>query len=146
MANPKAHLYAGLFQSLFDGEINVQRHTFKAMLVGDGYEPDTDEHRYLSDVSDEIEGEGYESGGQALDNIQVDYDPNKKRLRLVGDDLKWSDSTFTARKLVVYDNNGSGNEDKPLVMCVDFGEAQSPSEGSFTVKWSSDGILYLDLA
>lgn len=146
MANPRAYLYAGFFRSALDGEIDVSKHTFKAMLTKSSYKPDVDEHRYVSDVSGEISGSGYSKGGETLSNVQVDYDSNKKRIRMVADDLEWTDATFNADGLVIYDSSGSSDKNRPLVMAVMFGDTQSPSEGSFKVKWNNDGLLYIDLA
>lgn len=143
MASESAHFYAGFFQSALSKEVDVTSDTFKLLLTDSSYTPNQDTHRYLDDITGEVSGDGYTSGGKTIENVTISYDSSSNRIFLKGGDLEWPDATFTTRRGIVYDDTPSS--DKPLVLYVDFGEDKSPSAGKFSITWQSDGMAYVEV-
>lgn len=61
-----ASLYGPVLQSVWNGELDVDTDTIKAMLCTSTYTPDPLTHRYKSSVTNEVAGTGYTAGGNTL--------------------------------------------------------------------------------
>lgn len=133
--------YGPFFKSLCSKEIDFDSDVFRLMLCTSAYVPNLGTHRYKSSVTNEIIGAGYTSGGTTIDSVTVSYDPFAKILRIDGADAVWSSSSFSARYAVLYDATPASDSTQPLICYYDFVADQSPSSGTFTVKWGGDGIL-----
>jgi len=125
--------------ALFDavrGPIDFDTDTFFAMLVTSTYTPDKDAHTRRSDVTNEVVGAGYVSGGSASaatvtdvlasDNLTVAFAP-----------VAWPASTITARAAVIYKSRGGLASADELVAYVDFGADITSTAGTFTVTFST---------
>jgi len=54
-------------------------------------------------------------------------------------DKAWTSATFTAYHAVIFDATNTNS----LICSIDFGGAKTVSAGTFTIIWSTDGILTL---
>lgn len=117
--------------------IDFDSDTLKVMLVTSSYTPDA-AHDFRNDVTNEVTGTGYTTGGAAL---------TSPTLTLVGDDyvfdaadVTWPSSTITARGAVLYKDVGTAATD-PLIAYFDFGGNITSTAGTFTLAWNASGIL-----
>lgn len=140
-----ATLYGGFFESLANKEIDLGSDTLNVMLLTSAYVP-SDTHRYLSDLSDEVVGTGYTSGGKALQVVTVTYDSASKTLTLDAEDISWTSSTLTARYAVIVDVTPGTAQTNPLISYVDFGADVSDTNGTFEINWNTGGIATLSHA
>jgi len=111
-------------------------------LLSPGFVPNYDTQKVWADVSgSEIAGAGYVAGGKALTTKSAPYTAGG-RYDLVAADPQWAAATFDAAFAVIYDNSGS----KILWSMIDFGGTKSVVNGTFTINFSSTGVLYTALA
>ena len=118
----------------------------RVMLCTSSYTPNQDTHESKSDVTGEVVGTGYTSGGASLSSRTLTYDEATNTISFKGADVEWPSSTITARYAVVYDNTPTTNADKKLLAYVDFGEDKVSSDGTFKLLWHTDGIFKITVA
>lgn len=135
-------VYNGTKEALLNGNFDFGSDDLKVVLVTDGYTPDIDADEFLDDISSEVSGTGYSSGGKSLANVSVGRDDANDRAYLDADNLTWPLATFTARAAVVYQNTGTPSTSR-LLAYVDFDEDKISSGQDFTIEWHANGILYL---
>lgn len=141
-----AKLYGQALVSAFNKEIDMSGDSFKVMLVSSAYTPNQDTHRYKSDVTGEVTGDGYTAGGATLANVTVTYDAATNTLKFDADDVTWDPSTITARYAVVYDNSPASDTVRPLVSYIDFENDEASNADEFTLSFSSSGIVSVVVA
>jgi len=128
--------------ALAKGEINLASDVLKLLLIDADYTPNIDTHATTADLgTNEITGEGYTAGGQAITNLALTYDTTGNTVILTGDPVEWTEATFTSVRYAVI-NDTAANK---LLGYIDFGENKTSSGAAFKVKWSADGILNLPL-
>jgi hypothetical protein len=124
-----------------NGAVDCDTDTINVMLVTSSYTPDQDTHAYRSDVTNEVSGAGYSTGGAALVNKSITQDNTNNKAYLDANDLTWTTSTITARAAVIYKARGGLASADELLGYVDFGSDKSSSSGDFTIQWAATGIL-----
>ena len=141
-----ASLYGLMFLAAFNKEIDWADDSFKVMLTTSSYTP-AQTHDYKNDVTNEVaNGNGYTTGGLAIDLTLPTYNSGTKVLTFGGPATsQWTNATFTARYAVIYDDTPATDATKPLIGYVDFGADQSPSAGTLTITWSSSTIATVTL-
>ena len=140
-----AEWYGLALKNLMDGSTTFDwdTDTIKVALLSSAYTPNQDTHDFFDDVSaNEITGTGYSSGGFTLSSCAVSYDSASNEIRLDAADIVANPATFTARYAVVYKDTGTAST-SPLLGLIDFGADESPASASFTISWSSSGVLKL---
>ena len=124
-----------IFNSFSDdlarGLIDMDGDTFKMMLVTSSYVPDKDTHTKRSDVTNEVTGTGYSTGGAACACTVVKDTANDK-VTLTFAVTDWPTSTITARAAVIYKSTGTASNDR-LVVYDDFGSNVVSSTATFSV-------------
>lgn len=131
-------LYAHGLEAIQKGEVDLDSDTLKVALLGDTY-TFSQTHEGFSDVSaQEVSGDGYVTGGEALSNVTVTVDEGNVHSTLDADDVAWENSTITARYAVIYDDDAANDT---LLVFIDFGEEQVSANGPFTIQWDASGIL-----
>lgn len=126
----------------WNGAIDLDTDTIKVMLVTSSYTPDIDAHTKRSDITNEVSGTGYTSGGAALANKTVTANNTSDRGVFDADDLVWTTATITARGAVIYKSRGGASSADELLAYIDFGSDKTSTAGDFTITWDSNGILY----
>lgn len=116
-------------------------------LVNSGYIANAtaqDTHDFFDDVAgSQVTGSAYVSGGQSLTSKTVTLDTANDRVDFDAADVVWSNSTITAYGAVLYKRVGTTDSVSPVIALIDFSGAQTSSSGTFTITWSSVGILRL---
>ena len=133
---------AGLLAAV-TGTIDLNTDTFKIMLTTSTYTPVKDTHDFRDDVTNEVSGTGYTSGGATLAGVSVTYDAATDQVQISWTDPTWSGSTITARTAVIYKSRGGASSaDELLAYCTESGDIVSTG-GTFTVDLPAP-TLYID--
>ena len=122
---------------LLNKQIDFSNDVFKIILMNSAFVYDKDTHGLLADVAANqiATGNGYTQDAKILTGVAAAQD-NVNDMATV----TWSDITWTAAGgsigptggAIVYDDTAT---DKPIVMCIDFGEDCTTADGySFQIK------------
>lgn len=130
-------------RDIANGSINLGTDTIKLMLVGSGYTPNIDTHTKRSDVTSEVSGVGYTSGGVALANKTVTMNTTSDKGVFDADDVTLSTATITARGAVLYKARGGASSADELIAYLDFGSDITSTAGNFNITFDANGILTL---
>jgi hypothetical protein len=129
-------VYDSCIYNVSKGDIDWDNHTFKMMLVGTGYTANKGTHTSRSNVTSEVTGTNYTSGGNAITFVLTN-DTTNHRTDITFDDLQFANLTVTGiRAGVIYKNTGTASTDL-LVAYVDFLSTYSPSAQNFTASFTS---------
>lgn len=112
-------------------------------LVTSSYSPN-DNHTVYSDFSgaEVANGSGYTTRGVLVSSPTVTVDTGSDLAVLdSSSDIVWASSTITASGAVLYASGTVGSLVHPLIAYFDFGGNHSSSNGSFTLEFSSSGIM-----
>lgn len=136
-------IYNSAKVSFGKAEIAWQTDTIKIALVTSSYTPDKDTHQYFSDVTNELTGGGYTTGGYTLANCTVTPDNTNDRAVFDADDVSISGITNTFRYGVIYKSTGVAGTSR-LIALIDLeGADVSLTNGQYTITWNTNGVFYL---
>ena len=133
-------IYDRFKYNLMTKQVDLVNDTIKVALMNSNHSFDNTHNTWSQVSSNEITGTGYTSGGKALTNKTVTQGATTK---WDADDVQWTNATFTAYHAVLYDDTLAN---KDLICSFDFGGAKEVVNGTFTIQWSSDGIITLSTA
>lgn len=139
MAQGDGALYNEFKEELLLGNIDMDGHTFKVILVT-GYTPNIDSHNGLSDVSaNEESGTGYTAGGATLANKAVTKDTTNDRAKFDADDVTWNSlNVGTPSHAILYDDTHASD------CLVAYWEVTTATNGgNYTLQFGANGILLL---
>jgi hypothetical protein len=140
------YTYGLLASKLLAGDIDFENDTIKIMMTTSSYSPNQDTHEFKDDVTNEVSGTAYSSGGATLSNKSVGYTGGTNVTKVDADDVTWSSSTIAnARIAVIYKDTGNAAT-SPLIGYTDFGADKSTDNGDFTITFDADGIFTLTTA
>ena len=128
-------IYNSYVDDVNKGNIDMNTDTFYAMLVTSTYTPDKDTHTKRSDITNEVVGVGYTSGGAAT-TATVTLDTANDRVDITFSDVTWAASTITAAAAVVYKHRGGAASADELVAYCDFGGNVTTTGGTFTLDFT----------
>lgn len=133
--------YNNAKEILFSGSLDFSSDTFKLALVDSTYTPNIDTDIYYDDISGEIENAGYTTGGALMDNTSLSIVSDV--LVYDADNLVWIiTGTVTIRGGVLYKDTGDSST-SPLICYYDFLEDNVVTNGTFTIRWASNGAISL---
>ena len=135
-----AFWYAKAFINAFSQAqpMDWDTNTIKCMLTTNSYTPNQDTHEDKADVTNEVSGTGYSSGGATLSTKALANTNNV--VKFSSDNVSWATSTITARRAVFYDATGGGADaSRPLLWWIDFGADVSSTGGTFQITMDSAG-------
>lgn len=118
------------------GAVDFDTDTFKVMLVTSTYTPNKDTHDYRNDVTNEVVGAGYSTGG-ATSSVTVTPDTANDKVTITFGAVSWADSTITARAAVYYKSRGGASSADEIIAYNDFGSDITSSGGTFSVAAST---------
>ena len=139
MAQGDGALYNEFKEELLLGNIDMDGHTFKVMLVT-GYTPNIDSHNGYSDVSaSEETGTGYTAGGATLANKAVTKDATNDRAKFAADDVTWTGlNVGTPSHAILYDDTHASKT------VVAYWEVTTATNGgNYTLQFGANGVLLL---
>lgn len=129
--------------NIMNGGVDLDTNTIYVMLVTSAYVADQDLHLDRADVTNEIAGAGYTSGGAEITAKAVTQDDTDNEGVFDGADVTWSTATITARGAVIYKSTGVAANDT-LICYLDFGSDQTATGADFTIAWNAEGIVNLN--
>lgn len=129
-------IYTSFFDDMARGAIDIDTDSFKCLLTTSTYVPNKDTHTKRSDVTNEVSGTGYTTGGTAV-TMTITKDTVNDRLDIAISDPSWASSTITARQAVVYKSRGGASSADELVCVADFGSDVTSTNGTFTVDFTT---------
>ena len=135
-------IYDQFKSDLMASNVNLSSATIYTMLVTSGYSPNVKTDLMRSNVTNEVTGTGYTSGGASITGLSVATDTTNDAGWWTGNNVSWSSSTITARGAVVFKSTGAATTDR-LICYFDFGSDQTSTNGTFTIQWSTSGIIRL---
>lgn len=135
-----AKYYGRVFLALWNKEIDWLDDTIKVSLHTSAYSPDQDTHDYKDDLTSEISGTGYTSGGATLSGKTIAYNNSTNTITLDANDVTWSGASFTARTAVVYNATPGTDATRPLICYQQESVDITASGGDFTIVWNASGI------
>jgi hypothetical protein len=141
-----AKLYGKFFNAYTAKDVDLDNDTIKAMLCTSTYVPNQDTHEFKSDVTNEVTGTGYTTGGATLSGVSVSYTGASNTWAFDANDVSWAASTITARYLVLYDSTPGSDATRRLIAYVDFGADVTTTAGTLTVTWATAGIVTVTVA
>lgn len=118
------------------GNLDFDNDTFKVMLTTSAYTEDKDLHDFRNDVTNEVTGAGYTTGGNTV-TVTVTLDAANDRLDITLGGTTWPASTLTARKAVYYKSRGGDASVDEIVAINDFGSDVVTSNGTLTLNAST---------
>lgn len=114
--------------------------TVKYEFVSDTYTPNFDTHDEEADITNEVTGSGYTTGGEALGSPTFAIASGVATFD--GTDVSLGSTTLTSVEgVVLFDDTLSGD---PLLCAVDFGSPYSTVAGTFAITWNASGIFTID--
>jgi len=140
-----AKLYSNFLHLLLEDKLagSILDQTIKVALCTSSYTPNQDTHDYFDDITDEITGTGYTSGGATLASKTCTV--SGKVVTFDAADTSWAASSLTARYGIIYYASGS-SATSLLIGYVDFGEDKVSSSGTFLITWHASGIFTITAA
>lgn len=129
-------VYNSCIRDAVTGAIDFDTDTFKMMLVTSSYSA-SKAHAKRSDITNEVTGTGYTSGGNACSVSVAAVDNTNNDVEISFTVTSWTSATITARAGVIYKSRGGASSADELVGYVDFGSDVSSTNGTFAVTVSS---------
>ena len=115
--------------------------TFKMILLSTlPGEAQKDSWDFRNDVTGEVVGVGYTSGGNAATLTVSAVDNVNNDVEVTCSAVSWPAATITAVAALIYKDTGSAATD-PVVSMIDFAGTVSSTNGTFTVT-PTDSIKY----
>lgn len=128
-------VYDHIIQHALNGEVTFGSDTFKVLLVTSSYTPNQGTHNARSDITNEVSGTGYTTGG-TVSAATVSLDTSAHHGDVTFADVSWAASTITARAAVIYKSSGTSSTDW-LVAYVDNGSDASSVAATFAFSFTS---------
>lgn len=135
-AEAATQVYDSFWDDVYDADIDVKADTFRCMLVTASYTFSKGTHAKRSDITNEVVGAGYTAGGAAC-TLTVSSDTTNHFIDITISDTSWTNSTITARGVVVYKFRGGAASADELVAEGDFGANISSTAATFTADFTS---------
>lgn len=149
MAITASGLYGLTLEKFFQEGVGASLESETAiyvLMVTDSYTPAFDTHDFRDDITNEVSGTGYTTGGKAITSTElVVGTPAAGQMNYDAADVQWTSSTITSAMAGVgYVLSGSGAAADELIWLSDFVTAASTTAGTFTIQWDANGIFYID--
>jgi len=126
-------IYNSFWNDVFHANFDLDTVTVKVELVTSAYTENKDTHTKRSDVTNEVSGTGYTSGGNTV-AATLSLDTATDRMTITLASTTWPSSTITARKAVYYVSRGGASSADELIAVDDFGSDVSTTSGTFTLN------------
>lgn len=129
-------IFNSCLDDAFRANVNFDSDDFKCLLVTSGYTPNKDTHTRRSDVTNEVVGAGYSTGGTAA-AVTVTKDTANDRIDISLGAVSWMASTITAKGAVYYKSRGGASSADELIAYIDFASDIVSTNGAFSLTAST---------
>jgi hypothetical protein len=134
------YVYDKFYNSLLSKLIDIENDSIKAMLCDENYTPDLENHQFKDDITDEVDGTGYDEGGVEVTTVTVS-NPSAGVIKVDCDDIEFEGIFVTLHYMVLYDDTPALDEDKPIIAVVDYNENLEFNGENFKSIIDADGIV-----
>lgn len=139
-------LYGPTLRDILDASalpVDLVSDTVKYQFVSDTYTPDFNTHASETDITNEVTGTGYTTGGEALASKTIAIATGT--LTFDAADVSLAGTSLTnVRGVVLFDDTVTTPTADPLVCSVNFGSNYTTSSGTFAITWNGSGIFTID--
>ena len=129
-------VYNSCIDDMARNAIDFDTDSFKVMLVTSSYTPDKDTHLKRSNITNEVGGTGYTTGGISTP-VTVTKDTTNDKVTIQFAAVSWTSSTITARGAVYYKSRGGLSSADELIAYNDFNSNITTSNGTFSLAAST---------
>ncbi len=137
-------VYNSFIEDVNNNDIDPAADTFWIMLT-DGYTPNIDTHEKRSDITNEVSGTGYSSGGKAI-TATVTRDDSLNQLRISFASVNWPSATFDTDGAVIYKRRGGAASADELVAFISYAEGTVTVSSGTLVVTVPTPIIYQNLS
>lgn len=131
-------IYHSFISDVLKGNVDCDTDTFYVMAATSSYTENKDTHDRRDDVTNEISGTGYTSGGTSVTVTVNAIDTTNDRVEITLGGATWASSTLTGvRKFIYYKRRGGASSADELVACIDNGSDVATSSGTLTLNSST---------
>jgi flagellar basal body rod protein FlgG len=130
-------IYNSAIRDMATGAVDFDTDTFWVMLTTSAYTENKDTHTRRSDVTNEVTGTGYSTGGQVVTVTVGAVDTTNDRVEITLGGASWAASTITARKAIYYKRRGGAATADEIIAVNDFGADVVSSSGTLTLNSST---------
>lgn len=121
--------------------IDLDTDTIKVALCTSSYTPSIDNHDFFDDITNEVSGTGYVSGGATLASVTVTQNNSVDKAIVTATNSTWASSSITARYAILYKSTGVAST-SPLICYVDFGANATSDGGDFVIDWDDTNGVF----
>jgi hypothetical protein len=129
-------VYNSFMRDIATGAVDCDTDTFKMLLVTSTYTA-AKSHAKRSDITNEVTGVGYTTGGNACALTVAATDNVNNDVEISFSVTSWTSATITARAGVIYKSRGGLATADELVGYVDFLSNITSTNGTFAVTVST---------
>lgn len=123
-----------------DKAFDLTADTLKWEIVSDSYTPDFNVHDEEADITNEVTGTGYTTGGEAV--VGNTWAAASGFATLDHNDISLSNTTLSSIKgLVHFDDTLAGD---PLISALNLPSTYNTSSGTFAVTLDANGLWRID--
>lgn len=120
--------------------IDLEAEDNKVALVNDSYTPNFDTHDFFNDLTNEVSGTGYTTGGKAYTSTEITLSSGVLTYDCA--DPSWTSSTIPNAMAAVYYCDSVASD--PLIFLQDFVSAVSTVSGTLTIQENASGLFTID--
>jgi hypothetical protein len=113
--------------------------TIKVLLTTVTYAEDLDAHDFQNDVTNEVTGTNYSSGGVALSGKTLTYDSASNESRMDANDPTFTNITVSNIRKAVFYKVVTTSADSPLLFIYVFDGDQSVTATDFVIQLAATG-------
>ena len=126
-------------KKLMDAALNLGSDTLKIILLNNSHSFSASAAGYANVSANELAtAGGYTQNTKTLGSVTVTQDDGNNKAVFDAADTSWTSATFTCYHAVIFDDTATGD---PLICSIDFGGAHQVTAGTFSIQWSSSGII-----
>lgn len=120
--------------------VNLTGGDIKIMLVTSSYTPNIDTHQYLSDVTGELSGAGYTSGGITLSSPTSTVNTGTDTATFSASNPLWVNLTGSFNGAIIYKSTGTAAT-SPLIAYYNLGSQSFTAQSVFIDITNMGGLL-----
>ena len=134
--------YQSFREYMADGTIDLDTHTFKVVLTSSSYTPNASTHTVLTDVTNELSGNGYARA--TLGSVTWNRSGGTVTFDAADTVFTASGGSIVARYAVIYDDTAASDELVCYIL-LDTAPADvtTTSGNTLTLQWNASGIFTL---
>lgn len=118
---------------------SIEAETHKELMCDDTYTPDFNAHDFRADVTNEVSGAGYTTGGVTVTTTDITISALVLKFDMA-DTVYTTVTVVNAMAGVFYTNVGSAATDQ-LIVLQDFVTAASATAANFTIQHHANGVF-----